>query len=79
MYKELKKYATGNKIDGIGVLPDKQEKKITLDEFSVELGDLIEDFIYHKTKPRWKRKYYHNHLTKIYKDMLNFTTIKYGL
>ena len=35
MYKELKKFATGKKLDGIGVLPDKQEIKITCDEYQV--------------------------------------------
>jgi hypothetical protein len=28
MYKELEKFATGKKVEGIGVLPDKQEIKI---------------------------------------------------
>ncbi len=79
MYKELKKFETGKKLDGIGVLPDKQEIKITYDEYQANLGDLIDDFIEHKTKPFWKRKYYHKHLTKIYKDMLSEITITYGL
>ena len=26
MYKELEKFTTGKKVEGIGVLPDKQEK-----------------------------------------------------
>ena len=79
MYKELKKFATGKKKDGIGVLPDKKEIKITYDEYQANLGDLIGDFIEHKTKPLWKRNYYHKHLTKIYKDMLNKITINHGL
>jgi len=79
MYKELKKFATGEKLDGIGVLPDKQEIKITYDEYKANLGDLIDDFIKHKTKPFWGRKYYHSHLTKIYKDMLNQITVTHGL
>ena len=79
MYKELNKFATGEKLDGIGVLPDKQEIKITYDEYQAYLGDLIDDFIKHKTKPFWKRKYYHSHLTKIYKDMLNKITVTHGL
>ena len=49
MYKELKKFATGEKLDGIGVFPDKQEIKITYDEYQANLGDLIDDFIKHKT------------------------------
>lgn len=79
MYKELKKFATGEKLDGTGVLPNKQEIKITYNEYQANLGDLIDDFIKHKTKPFWKRKYYHNHLTKIYKDMLNKITVTHGL
>ena len=79
MYKELKKFATGNKLNGIGILPNKQKIKIIHDEYKANLGDLIEDFIKHKNKPFWKRKYYHNHLTKIYKDILNKITITHGL
>jgi hypothetical protein len=79
MYKELEKLATGKKVEGIGVLPDKQEIKIYHDEYVANLGDLMEDFIKHQTKPFWKKKYYHNHLTKIYKDMLNKIEIKHGL
>lgn len=79
MYKELKKFATGKKLDGIGVLPDKKEIKITYDEYQANLGNLVDDFIKHKTKPFWKRKYYHNHLTEIYKDMLNKITLTHGL
>jgi chemotaxis methyl-accepting protein methylase len=79
MYKELKKFATSKKIDSVGVLPNGTNFKITLDEYQAELGDLIEDFIKHKTKPFYKRKHYDSHLTKIYKDMLNQITIKHGL
>lgn len=50
MYKELKKFATGEKLDGIGVLPDKQEIKITYDEYQANLGDLIDDFVSHSKK-----------------------------
>ena len=79
MYKELKKFATGDKIEGIGVLPDKQELKIYYNEYVANLGDLMEDFIKHQTKPFWKKKYYHNHLTSIYKDILNKISVKHGL
>ena len=79
MYKELEKFATGEKVEGIGVLPDKQEIKIHYDEYMVNLVDLMEDFIKHQTKPFWKKKYYHNHLTKLYKDILNKIQIKHGL
>ena len=71
MYKELDKYKTGNKVDTIGVLPNKQEVTIPLNEYNAPLGELLEDFIIHTKKSKWQRKYYHNHLSKIYKDMLN--------
>ena len=79
MYKELKKFATGDKIEGIGVLPDKQEVKIYYNEYVANLGDLMEDFIKHQTKTFRKKKYYHNHLTNIYKDILNKISVKHGL
>jgi len=79
MYKELEKFATGKKIEGIGVLPDKQEIKIYYDEYVANLGDLMEDFIKHQSKSEWRRNYYHDHLTKIYMDMLNKIEIRHGL
>jgi hypothetical protein len=79
MYKELEKYATGNKLEGVNKLPDGQEIKIYYDEYVANLGDLMEDFIKHQNKPFWKRKYYHEHLTQIYKDMLNKVKIKHAL
>lgn len=79
MYKELEKYKTGERIDGIGVLPDKQTINIKLDEYVANLGDLMQDFIKHESKPFWRQKYYHNHLTKIYLDMLNKIEIRHGL
>jgi len=79
MYKELEKFATGKKVEGIGVLPDKQEIKIYYDEYVANLGDLMEDFIKHQSKSKWRRNYYHDHLTKIYKDMLNNIEIRHGL
>lgn len=65
------KFLSHNFIVGIGVLPDKQEIEIKLDEYVANLGDLMNDFIDHKNKPFWKRRYYHNHLTKLYIEMLN--------
>lgn len=78
MYKELEKYATNKKMNSICILPDKQEITIQLDVYEAKLGDLIEDFINHKRKPWWKRKYYHNNLTKLYKEILNELTIRHG-
>jgi len=67
MYKELEKYKTGGQINK------------HYDEYKADLGDLLNDFIKHKSKPFWKRNYYHNHLTDIYIDMLNKFTIIHGL
>lgn len=79
MYKELLKYKTGEKIDAVGVLPNKKKMKIKLDEYSFPLGDLIADYTKHLSKPFWRRTYYHNHLTKIYKEVLNKVVIVDGL
>ena len=76
MYKELEKYKTGNKNDGIGVFPDGQEIKIKYDEYIFKLGDLLNDFNIHQNKKFWQKKYYHNHLTKLYIKMLNEVVIK---
>jgi UDP-glucose 4-epimerase len=51
---------------------------VNLDEYTADLGDLLNDFIEHKTKPFWKRKYYHKHLTKLYLQMLNKVSITHG-
>jgi len=79
MYKELNKYKTNKKITCIGVMPDKAEVDIKLDEYNFKMGDLMVDFIAHNKLPFWKRKYYHNHLNKIYVDVLNNLEIKHGL
>ena len=71
MYKELEKYRTNRTKNIIGVLPDKKKANVSTNVFSAKLGDLMEDFIKHQTKPRWRRKYYHDDLTRIYIDTLN--------
>ena len=78
MYKELEKYKTGEKIDADGILANKQKVIIKLDVYKANLGDLMQDFIKHQTKPWWRRKYYHNHLTKLYLCMLNHIEIVEG-
>lgn len=76
MYKELEKYKTGKKSSSIiAVLPDGQEIRIPSNEYEAKLGDLINDFIEHKTKPFWKRKISHNHQTEMYLRMLNEISI----
>ena len=71
MYKELEKFKTGKKIPTIYKFPDNTCCTINDNEYIAGLGDLINDFIEHKTKPFWKRKYYHKHLTELYLQMLN--------
>lgn len=82
-YNELKKYLTGKMIevptitntiglekrDGIGLFP----------EYLIPIGALINDFIEHKNKSWWKRKWYHDRLTGIYIEILNVLgAISYG-
>jgi len=76
--EEFLKYLTGNKIDGIGILPDKQEIKMKYDEFKFPLGSLIIDFNKHLRKPFWKKKYNHDLVTEIYERILNGITIVKG-
>lgn len=76
MYKELEKYKTHNKIPTVYSVTNSQDEiTINLDEYKASLGDLINDFIDHKTKPFWRRTYYHNHLTKLYLKMLNQVSV----
>lgn len=79
MYKELEKYKTKNKVERTFSTPDEQKIVIKLDGYEAPLGDLINDFIEHKSKPFWKKKYYHNELTNVYKRMLNSVTIKHEM
>lgn len=79
MYKELEKYRTGKKVPTIcNVINNGGSLTVNLDEYTADLGDLLNDFIEHKTKPFWKRKYYHKHLTKLYLQMLNKISITHG-
>jgi hypothetical protein len=82
-YKELWKYLTGRRIEisticnridggrieGIGLFP----------EYKIPIGSLINDFIEHKSKSWWKRKWYHKYLTETYVQILNqLGEISYG-
>ena len=75
MYKELDKYKTGNKIPKEVNLTKAGCTDITwtieTDEYKFEMGSLLNDFIEHKNKSFFKRKYYHDHLTDIYVKVLN--------
>jgi hypothetical protein len=80
MYKELEKYKTGKKVPFIcELITDGSEVVIHHNEYIVGLGDLMNDFIEHKTTPFWERKYYHNHLTELYLKILNEVNIKINL
>jgi hypothetical protein len=72
MYKEIEKFKTGKKIP---VEYDIIGKNLTItindEEYIADLGVLMNDFIEHKIKPFWKRKYYHNHLTELYMKFFN--------
>ncbi len=78
MYKELDKYKTGKKEKRTFVFPDKQTSEFYVDIYNFPLGELIHDFIEHEKKPRWKRRYYHTHLTEMYKEILNNTIFRMG-
>ena len=81
-YKELWKYLTGKTIEiptrrfnGIKVI----EEIGLFPEYKIPIGSLINDFIEHKSKSWWKRKWYHDRLTEIYVDILNrLGEISYG-
>jgi hypothetical protein len=75
MYKELEKYKTGKKVQTIYQLPNNSNYGMYENEYIAGLGDLMNDFIEHKKKPFWKKKYYHNHLTELYLQMLNKVNI----
>jgi hypothetical protein len=76
MYIELEKYKTGKKVPTIfNVGNNGVSLTVYLDEYTADLGELLNDFIEHKNKPFWKRKYYHKHLTKLYLQMLNKVSI----
>jgi len=78
MYKDLEKYRTGKKVPTVcNVVNNGGSLTVNLDEYTADLGDLLNDFIEHKQKPFWKRKNYHDHLTELYMKMLNKVTIKH--
>ena len=79
MYKELNKYKTKNErpcnFAEIHLNPNNTIFTYQESEYVAGFGDLINDFIEHKNKPFWRRKYNHNHMTKLYIQMLNEITI----
>ena len=81
MYPELKKYKT----DKTRPCGKSESKGNTMtftyqeSEYIANVGDLINDFINHKNKPFWKKKYYDYHLTELYIKMLNHTEITHWM
>jgi len=73
MFKELDKFKTGKKINISN--SNKVGDEVYLEQYSTPLGDLLVDFIKHIKKPFWKRKTYHNELTKQYVELLNDITV----
>ena len=82
MYPELKKYKT-NKTRPCTGIEQTTSNSMTFtyqeSEYIANVGDLINDFINHKNKPFWKRKYYDDHLTKLYIKMLNHSQITHWM
>jgi hypothetical protein len=76
MYKELEKYKTG-RVQPDYTLGTSEGNCFTIksEEYKIPLGSILNDFIEHKNKPFWKRKYYHNHLTELYIKFLNQLTL----
>ena len=81
MYKEIEKYKTCRIIPTTYYLTTDTTNTIIInsDEYKANYGDLINDYLNHKNKPFYKRKYYHKHLTEIYIKMLNVFSIKFIL
>lgn len=78
-YNELRKYLSGKMIE-VPTLTNNSRKGIGLfPEYKIPIGSLINDFIEHKSKYWWKRKWYHDRLTEIYVDILNrLGIVSYG-
>ena len=79
MYKEFNKYKTGKtRPANRAVIVDECTFSFVVNETEYEsgMGTLIDDFIAHKTKPFWKRRYSHRSVTKKYIEILNNITIR---
>ena len=72
MYKEISKYKTENTQSRSLHCNHSNETLVIIDnEYYGGAGDIINDFINHKTKPFWKRKLNHSEVTKGYINFLN--------
>ncbi len=78
-YKEISKYKTGKKIPTICTIVNSDATcTINLDEHRFPLGDLINDFIKHESKPFWKKDYGHKDITELYIKILNQLAFTYN-
>ena len=74
MFKEFEKYNTGQKTAVVCTVINATPKHdITLmeDEYNIPAGDLIGDFIKHRSKPKRKRDFNHDLVDKQYVKILN--------
>jgi len=80
MWKELEQFKTGKKIKGkANIVNTGQQIDYMYDEYVCPVGDLIEKFIKHQTKSKFKRKFDHDLVTKKFKDILKECIIRTGL
>jgi len=78
MYKEIRKYKTGEKESVKSKIANVKGNPtiiIEMEVYNAGLGDLLYDFIKHVKKPWWRRRYYHDRLTSIYKKWLNLVEL----
>jgi len=80
MWRDLEKFKTGKKIPGaIKIAGTNEMVGYNYDEYECPMGDILEQFIKHTMKSRWKKKFDHDLVTKKYKDILNEIVITVGL
>lgn len=84
MYKELAKYMTGTHRPCFKTELHQNNSTaytITYEEYEyvIPLGDLMNDFINHKTMSWWKKPEYYDQLTELYIKILNQETINHWL
>lgn len=78
-YEELWKYLSGKMIEVPTITNNSREGIGLFPEYIIPIGSLINDFIEHKNKCWWKRKWYHDRLTEIYVQILNrLGEVSYG-
>jgi len=80
MFPQFKKFKTGKKIPTTGLIPNKKEVTIDLDEYSIPFGDIMCDYMSHINKRWWKRDKNHKEVTRTYILVLNMVlTIKVNI